>query len=214
MTWNLEEFRTLCNIHSLTDTKIYQEALVLKSWRANNFGAKALEVWEHLHSISDEIVVGGEEWTKVKFESESYIEAALQASHSLADIIAQIVNIAVLGGHFIEAEVSFMRVHQQLINQGVAENVVNSFQQFLNSQEYQYINGFVNTIKHRNLIYTDFQIEFGVGTRNEQGMRFKSFTYNNVQFTIKWASDIVEKMIPQVDNGIIDIGNAINDYLR
>jgi hypothetical protein len=45
-------------------------------------------------------------------------------------------------------------------------------------------------------------------------MRFKSFTYNGVEFPITWASDIVNVTIPNLGNYIIDIGNAVNDYLR
>jgi len=214
MTWNLEEFRSLCDDHGIPSTKIYQDALTLKTWRATNFGSKALGVWKHLFSTSQEIVVGDDEWNETQFNSESYIEAALQASHSLADIIAQILNIVILEGHFPEAHVSINKVHRELNRRGIATDVDRAVQVFLDSPEYQYTNGFVNTIKHRNLIDTDFQDEFGVGARNEHGMRFKSFTYNDDVFPITWASDIVNLMIPNIGNYIIDIGNAINDYLK
>ena len=215
MTWNLEEFRNLCNNHGIPDTKIYQDALYLKSWRANNFGSKALDVWGHLFSTSQEIVAGDKEWNETQFNSESYIEAALQASHSLADIIAQIINVAILGSHFTDkADVDIKKVYRELNCRGVVTDITRAVQVLLDSPEYRYINGFVNTIKHRNLIYTDFHIEFGVRARNEQGMRFKSFTYNGVEFPITWASDIVNVTIPNLGNYIIDIGNAVNDYLR
>src|SRR3972149_8368018 len=133
MSWNLEEFRTLCTNLGVPDTKIYQDALFLKSWRTSFFGGKALAAWENLHSTSTEIVVGGEEWNKIQFEAESFIEAALQASHSLADIIAQLINVTVLRNHFAEEDVSLNRVLQELVNRGTATQLTQTIQQFINS---------------------------------------------------------------------------------
>jgi len=214
MTWSLEEFRELGTNRSLPDTSVYQSTLTLKHWRADNFGGKAVEVWNELFSSHQEIKAGDEHWNTAWLESESYLEAALQALHSMADVLGQIINLAVLGGHFTEAQVTLRGVNREIENRGIAPNIVVAIDQLIGSDEFTYTNGFVNIIKHRRLLDTEFRAEFGRDARNELGLRFKSFTYSRTQFPTMWLSDIVDNIIPGVIDHICTVGNAVNDWLR
>jgi hypothetical protein len=225
MNWDLEEFKELCANQGLPDTKVYQATLGLKTWRAKNFGERSQKVWEdfissktesrvgdadlHTTSYRIEIRGGDEDLHTTWFESESYIEAALQALHSMADVLAQIINVVVLGGRFSEADVTMRKVRQQLGN--LAPDVAASIQQLIDSEEFKYTNGFVNTIKHRRLLDTELSVEVGRGIK--MGLRFQPFTYGQ-SFPSMWTSDIVENIIPRVIDNINAIGNALNDYLR
>lgn len=212
MTWNMEEFRELCADRRIPDTEVYQNTLVLKAWRAHNFGERSLEVWRNLFSRN--LTVGDEDWNKTWFESESYAEAALQALHSMADVMAQIINVAVLNGHFSEAKVTLRWVQREITNRRIAPDVATAIQQLIDSDEFSYTNAFVNTIKHRRLLDTQFRAESGGDTRNDQGLLFERFTYNQMNLPTMWLSDFTDTIIPCVHNHIDLIGNALNDHLR
>lgn len=214
MTWDLEEFRRLCNDHGLSDTRIYLNALAAKHWRAQAFSEKAVNVWKDLFATHDEISTSDEEWSETWFLSESYVEATLQALHSMADILAQIINLTVLGAVYTEDEVSLTKVRNRLQQTNAAPNVTIAVQAFIHSDEFRYTNGFVNTIKHRRLLETEYRIEGGTYIEFKEGMRIKQFEYGGEVFPVKWIDEILDVIIPRVINGINTIGNAINDSLR
>src|SRR5512145_2077872 len=145
MGWNSEEFTNLCITRGLPDTKTYQEALFFKAWVAKEFGSKAIDEWVLLFSTSlDETSDGNEDWVKTKRYSEAYAQAALQAAHSLADITAQIINKVILDGCLGDARVTIYTVKSQLERRGI-RNILNAIKSLIDSSEYRYINGFVNT---------------------------------------------------------------------
>ena len=82
------------------------------------------------------------------------------------------------------------------------------------SHEFKYINAFVNTIKHRRLLETEYVAEFGMGTRNDDGIQIKAFSYKGDSFPPIWAKDIVGDYQSRILEHIYAIGNAVNDYLR
>jgi len=217
MSWDYEELRGLCQQHGLPDSTLYQNVLQWKLWRAGYHAERAQEVWCELDQIAKEkgsVKVGGEEWQRVEFASTAETEAVAQVLHSMLDILAQILNLTLLNPPLAESSASFYTVKEKLKRANRASQVLTEMETLQDSDAAKYLGAFVNTIKHRHLLDTDFRAEYGNGTRNEQGVRFKAFTRNGDPYTAVWASDIFASYRKSVVEGICAVGSAVNDYLR
>jgi len=215
-TWSFEELRSLCAAKGLPDSKIYREALEWKRWRAS-YHAKQYERYQkrldklfppqHKRDIN--------KWICLREASEAHVEAAAQALHSMADILAQIINKAVLRGDFKERDVSLSSAFvEKLEKKAGAHKIVAALDKLRNSAEFRYINAFVNTIKHRRLLETTYHLEYGQGKRNEKAVCFQKFEYNGDCYGFTWATDIVGLYKSRIVELICEIGNAVNEYLR
>lgn len=214
MKWDIQEFNRLCDINGLPSTDIYIITLHSKIWRAENFANKAEKVWQQLFASHDELSTADVEWRYCWFESEAYAEAALQALHSTADVLAQIINCIILGGHFSEDKVSLYRVLNKLKTDTIAPDVEKAIEEFSTMKEFKYVDGFVNTTKHRRLINAEFRTESGVDTGFREGLRFRPFEYKQERFQEEWISNIRQTVIPMTIEGLEKIGISINDYMK
>lgn len=150
-------------------------------------------------------------------KSETYIESAAQILHSLADIVCQIINQAVLESQFDEGEVSIKKIIGELQKDNSKKDIKTALEQLRNSYEFKYISAFVNTIKHRRLLYTDYYAEFGQGKTNTMGVRFLSFEYgkgkNLQKYSDTSAEIILNDYMKFIFNFIDQIGHAIDSYI-
>jgi hypothetical protein len=131
----------------------------------------------------------------------------------MADILGHIINQVVLCGALPEHNVSLYSVLCELHKKAVAPDILTKVTKFKNSTEFEYIDAFVNTIKHRRILDTNYHAEYGTGKRNDQGILFKNFIYKNKKFPTTWAKDIVGPYRDKIFKDISDIGNSINSYL-
>lgn len=213
-TWSFEELRNLCTNKGLPDSKIYQEALLWKQQRASYHAEQYDEIWRELFSSSTEIQVGGQDWNKAQFASEAHVEAAAQVLHSMADILAQIINKAVLCDDLREDDVSLSSVIPKLRGKSKAHKIVAAIDKLQNSTEFRYISAFVNTIKHRRLLDRIYHAEYGENKRNEKAVCFRKFEYKGNCYGFTWATDIIGPYKSRIFELISEIGNAVNEYLR
>lgn len=217
MRWDYEELRKLCQKRGVRCSIAYQNALQWKLWRADYHAERAQAVWSELDQLVEvkgPIVVGGQDWSETEFASTAETEAAAQALHSMADILAQIINEAVLKRPLSGAQVTLFNVCKNLKNQKNASSVASRIEALQASKEFDYLHAFVNTIKHRRLLDTEWRAEYGEGARDERGIRFKAFTYKGKSYSTIWASDILNDYKNKVVDLICAVGNAVNDYLR
>lgn len=206
MSWKIGEFRNLCVRKNLPDSSIYQRALFFKEIRALLLAKESQLVWERLY-VGDKVIRGPEKM-ETRLKSEAFVEAAALAMHSMADIMAQIINLTLFRCSSEEGDVTFNRVHCRLCKEDIAPAVATAMKKLRDSDEFKYVDAFVNTIKHRRLIFVTYDI-----TRNER-MKFKAFLYRNKNFADTWAVDIIDSYIPRIIDLICDIGNAMNTYLQ
>jgi len=217
MCWDFAELRVLCQKRGIEDSMAYQNSLEWKRWRVEYHAERAQKVWSELDQLvkaKGQIVVGGQEWSETEFASTAETEAAAQTLYSMADVLAQIVNKALLKTLLSEAQVSLGKVCETLKKRNCAPIVVSKIESLQNSKEFGYLNAFVNTLKHQHLLDRDYRAEAGEGTRNEEGIRFKAFTYKERSYSTVWASDILDGYKKKIADLICAVGNAVNDYLR
>ncbi len=212
--WSFEELRNLCAAKGLPDSKIYQEALLWKKERALYHEEEYQKIWAELFSSHATLTVGSEEWNKAQFASEAHVEAAAQVLHSMGEVLAQIINKAVLSDELKEDAVSMTTVRDKLAKKQGTGKISQAINKFQNSAEFKYINAFVNIIKHRRLLDRVFHAEGGENKRNAHGVCFLEFRYKGNLYPFTWATDIIDQYKICIFELIQEIGNAVNDYLR
>lgn len=191
MSWDYRKVRELCKEKNLPCPEIYLNSLTERYWEACYHAEQAQKVWDEFksaHPSGYQIGGSNEEWWRAYYASAAETQAAVEALHAEADIIAQIINQIILRGSLREHKVTFRHVLDRLRKQNLATNVVAEIEAFRNSREFKYINAFCNTIKHRRLINKEWRVEGRA--RCKEGVRFLAFAYEEDNFPVTWASDI------------------------
>ena len=213
MKWDFIKLNKLCRTKELPDSKIYQKALVWKREIALFHSGQSAIVWDKLFFAHQKLKVGDKKWWNTYLASEAHVIAAAQASHSMADILGQIINQVLLCGTLPEDRVTLNNVLCKINEEAIAPDIFYKITGFKNSTEFKYIDAFVNTIKHRRVLDTNYHAEYGADKRNDQGILFEKFIYKNNNFPTTWAKDIVGPYRVKIFKDICTIGNSINSYL-
>jgi hypothetical protein len=221
MGWDLEKFNQVCQQKKLPDSRVYQKALYWKRKKAELLAEQSKEVldlfWQTYGGINKQKPETIEAFRNAQLKSETYIESAAQNLHSLADIVCQIINQAVLKSQFDEGEVSIKKIIGELQKDNNKKDIENALEQLRDSHEFKYISALVNTIKHRRLLDTDYHGEFGQGKSNTMGVRFLSFEYGKGGNLQKYTDTSAEKILNDYMKCIFDfidkIGHAIDSYI-
>lgn len=213
-TWNFKELRDLCATKGLPDSQVYQDTLFWKRQRSSYHAEQYREIWREFFSSSNEIQVGGEGWNRAQFASEAHVEAMAQVLHSMADILAQIINKVALCAKFLEGDVKLSKILKELEKKPQAVKIVERINKLQNSDEFGYIDAFVNTIKHRRLLDRVFHLEYGKGKRNDKALCFRKFEYKGNWYGFTWATDIIGPYRNRILELVSEVGNAVNEYVR
>jgi len=210
--WNYSELSKLCKEKGIPDAIIYQNSLGWRWKRADYHAEMASKVWSDLFKESFSFV--DQRCYEAIFSYEAQVESCAQALHSQADILAQIINVLILGNRLPEDSVSIKKVVAIMENENIAPDIAKSARQLLNDGIFNYIEAFCNTIKHRRLIKTDFRAEYGESARNESGLRFEEFLFKGDTYPQTWGSDILEKYRFHLLDLIVEVGLNINRYIE
>ena len=209
--WNFLELSKLCEEKRIPGAKIYQNSLDWRWKRADYHADAASKIWSDLFKESFSFV--DQRCYEAIFSYEAQIESCVQSLHSLADILAQIINVVVLRSKLQEDHVSIKRVVEIMEREGIAPDVARSTRHLLDDKLFNYIDAFCNTIKHRRLIKTNFRAEYGGNARNESGLLFEEFIFKGNTYPQTWGSDILEKHRFHLLNLITEIGLNINKFV-
>ena len=212
--WNFKELNILSDKKKLPDTKVYQNTLIWKKQRAYYHAELCEDIWTTLITSSEKITLGGAKWNKAQISTEANVESTAQLLHSMADIMAQIINKVILKGKD-EENISLGKVLVELQKHNNIKEIVTAIKKLKNSPEFEYINAFVNTIKHRRLLDTTYyMVRNGSIPNMTKGICFQEFEYKGKKYEKMFANDIIGQYKSRIIDLIIEIGNSINDYLR
>lgn len=134
--------------------------------------------------------------------AQAHLHAALQNVRSMYDILAQLLNALLVYEPIPAHSCDICRVCKSLPN----GNVKTELEKILASFAYQYVNSFVNTIKHRNLVQFNRQLDLLEGRAS---IRIKPFSYSGNFYEQKWAMDVLKYGL-DVKNQLIEIGRLLN----
>lgn len=214
--WNLQELRT----HVENRSNATRMLNVIRSIDRSNliFNYHAFTAKEALDSMvgdSDstdielaKYVFGIHEQQEEKVKNDLVGEASIISSiytiRSIYDMFSHLVNGLILADKFSEHDCDIKKVSKALPN----SNLQQKLSSLLSSDWFKYIDGFVNTTKHRNLVGHSFTISF---QENKVGARLSGFTYKNDTHQPYWAHDVLDGIVI-VKNDLVGCGIALNDH--
>lgn len=156
---------------------------------------------------------GGQEFSVAAAKSEAHLIACAAAIHSLADIMANVVFIgAGLPPDIPEDRRSLHSVANALKQAQAAPFIVKALEDLGQSESFKYIQAYVNTTKHRSLISNQVSIHFG--PPGKQGFKVMEFKYKDRCFPSTWFDTVADEYRDSVGALIIEIGNALNQWLK
>jgi len=203
--WNGDELIELCKQKHDRDIEAYWNSLIWHNELAEFFAGRAIEAWD-------------ESTCKITFHEkafacEAYVVACVQSLNPMADMLGQIINIAVLGGSNNENKVKASKISKKLQKKEYF-GIKGSWDEFYESDEFSYVNAFSNTIKHRRLVRTK-SIQFDItGTHEGGGNVFMPFEYNDINYPSKTVSTIVNQYRLKIREFVLNTGASINDHLK
>lgn len=134
--------------------------------------------------------------------AQAHLHAALQNARSMYDILAQLLNALLVHEPLPIHTCDICKVCDALPD----GNVKTELEKILASFDYQYVNSFVNTIKHRNLVQFNRQLDLLEGRAS---IRIKPFSYSGCFYGRKWAIDVLKYGF-DVKNRLIEVGRLLN----
>jgi hypothetical protein len=181
------------------------------------FADKSEEIWGNFWKSHTEFMINNPEdvsaFTIAQLESEMYMEAALQNIHSILDVLNQIINLLLLDSELTGKDVTYNKVETGLNNRNI-NNVKDALKNLYKCQEFTYIADFVNTIKHRHLIDTDYRLEIGVNTKDTMGIRFIKFIYDTRNVTRNHDTCFAKEIINNYEKVIVPLISKVGKEIE
>jgi hypothetical protein len=212
MEWDMQALMDRCPARVRTKVQEYLSTLVWKEHLVAFHARYAREGEDTLNNVAVSSEAMDDAWDTV----EAHTIAAAYTLHSMGDVIAQVINVVVFDGCLAEDKVSINKMRKQFKGgklQSRQQCVLDAINGLLDSNEFRYIGAFVNIIKHRRLIYSNFVGEFRKDEANEQGLCFIGFEYKKDSYTPLWASEIYTEYATYIVGKICAIGNALNSFV-
>ena len=222
-TWKAQEILQLCFQDIVSEAEVYVKAIKNKIDRIN-FLVKRL-------NSSDTSIPTNFESTVLcssQLEVEIYIESIATNLHSLADVLAHVINVIVLKplqsaeDYLGSRQVSIHKIKNKLNNLGSLDGVRDQYiaeisrevDKLVDASEFKYIAAFVNTIKHRSLLDTEFTFTVQSGSLMDRGYRLDHFDYEGNCFLQTHCRVVAMDYREKVIDLVFDVGNSINNYRR
>ena len=212
MDWDLNAFNDFCMDKGFSNVTVYVSTLNRKSIKALIFANKSEEIWEDFWKSRTEFMINNPEdvsaFKTAQLNSEMYMEAALQNIHSILDVLNQIINLLLLDSELTSKNVTYNNVKKGLSDRNI-NNIKEALKNLYECQEFTYIADFVNTIKHRHLIDTDYKLEIGLYTKNTMGVHFVQFSYDSRNHKDYFAKEIINNYTEVIGPLISKVGKEI-----
>ncbi|MBD2613889.1 hypothetical protein H6G94_21865 [Nostoc punctiforme FACHB-252] len=221
--WKAQEIPQLCPHDIASEAEVHVKAI-------NNKIDRIIFLVQRLSS-SDTSIPTNFNTTVLRssqLEVEIYTESIATNLHSLADVLAHVINVIVLKPlqtapdclnsrqisiHNVKNKLSSLRSLDSVRDQYIAE-IVREIDKLIDSSEFRYIAAFVNTIKHRSLLDTEFTLTIQSGSLMDIGYRLDPFDYEGNCFPQTQCRVVAMDYREKVIDLVFDVGNSINNYCR
>ncbi|MEO2013905.1 MAG: hypothetical protein ABGZ53_05990 [Fuerstiella sp.] len=160
----------------------------------------------------------GQELRFAKFKAEAHVIASAQALHSLCDIMCHVVYWACkLDTAPNPPATNRLNLHSVVRTLNLLPQYSTTaalIQEVVDSPEFRYLVGYVNTTKHNSLVKSTMSAAFD---EDRGGIRIKAFTYTDPRgnvhnFDQKWAHDFVLPENQAVRLKLLAVGHSLNGH--
>ncbi|WP_019504700.1 hypothetical protein [Pleurocapsa sp. PCC 7319] len=218
-TWKTEEIRNYCSPLILKDAEIYVKSIRKEIERISFIFNKLSK---------EDIPLGNtNKIYKIKIQTEIYIESLAFNLHSLADVCSHIIYYLILKPKSLtikEKQININKVVDKLEHlknqnniqwqQQYLNKLIDRINDLINLSEYLYIAAFFNTVKHRQLIETEYKFQMNQSKIIDSGWKIDAFSKDGDNFTSVSLKEILIDYHPKIVDCTLYIGQAINNYCR
>ena len=161
----------------------------------------------------------GKKFRKAQFKAEANIIAFAQSLHSVADIFSQIIFFSLNLQNFSGLKLPKNRLYlgsmvKELERIGQCNSLTSSLNKLLDSDEFDYLNAFVNTTKHISLINSRYTLSFVEEAELCHGMRISEFKYKTKHYVKKWSDKFLGDDFKFLNTAIVESGVILNNCLE
>lgn len=156
-----------------------------------------------------------DEFEQAKVVSEANVIGCMHAARSMVEIFAQLVNELALAQKLAVEKCSVYKVRDGL----PASRLKAELEVLTNSDAFEYVSGFINTTKHRQLVPHVVSISFQLGRADLQLGQFEydKTVYSpkkivRVRHPSKSVTEVLQTVLV-VANALVTAGQALNDYV-
>jgi hypothetical protein len=142
---------------------------------------------------------------RARIASEAHTLAAVRSARAMWDVFAFLVNDVALGSRLEERECNIFSVRDALPK----SKLKSSLGDLTSSEWFRYVNAFVNTAKHRNLVPQSFRVSF---EDDKVGIRIEAFEYNGKPFPSYWIRELLHGVL-DVKNRLVDCGRSLDEHV-
>ena len=218
MDWNIQELETLCESKGLLSPKLFVQTLLHQKRRVIYHADESIKIMEHYHKDYGPVIdlnseIHMQALGEAEFRSICHAEACLQTMHAMANSLSQVVNITLVNKPLSIGRVSLDEMIRILNGENKTKAFAQKLKHLRSSKQFRYIEAFVNTIKHRNLLTCSFRAEAGIDSRNDSGVVVAAFEYRSRHYSAKWIKDIFDDCRYMLKE-YVSIGYEINKSLQ
>lgn len=142
---------------------------------------------------------------EAKLGIQAETQATVHNARSIHDMFSQIANSLLLSPPIEIRKCNISNLTYKL-PQSKLKDYLN---EMLDTEAYLYVNSFLNTIKHRNLVMLESKLDLQEG---RGGVQFQGFKFGKNKFSPLWAIQVIEKAL-EVKNRVVKAGNLLNAEL-
>ena len=144
-----------------------------------------------------------------KIAYEAHVIACAQAMHSVADILARVVAIALSIPLPSSGGVTFDTI-KAAIPPGPLKDSVTGLRGL---KPFCYMRDFVNQTKHVSLVFSAYTLDLTGEDSRAHGLRFNSFSAGKSNHPQKWGEDILQELA-EVAKNYVAVGRQLNAFLE
>lgn len=141
-----------------------------------------------------------------KLAAEAHLISCLYSIRSILDIFANLIDALLLDRKVGVEHCDIRRVRDRLPDCAFKAKL----SEVMSSDWFKYVNAFINTTKHRQLIRQSSTVSF---EQDRVGIHVDEFKYGGQDFPAFWATDVLEG-VSDLANQIVALGKAFNETVE
>jgi hypothetical protein len=223
-TWDIQRLRELVErVHGAAKLETIRPHIDSVDWKiriASFHAYSARRAFDQLFDADEgdvsivfaKMFSGGAEripFLDAKIAYEAHVIACAQAMHSVADLLARVVAIAINVTPLSDGDVTFDTIKTNI----PAGPLKDSITRLRGLKEFRYMRDFVNQSKHISLVASGYSIDLTGKASRAHGVRFDSFSVGNTTHPDKWGEDFLLELL-EVAKNYVAIGRQVNEMLE
>lgn len=150
------------------------------------------------------------------FATEAYLIAFAQSLHSVTDIAAQVIVHALNLNNTskLDEKSGIKKVIDHFTQKQLYPELLDAINNLVWSQEFLYLEAYVNTTKHRTLIENYFKLNLESTNEQQYGIELSDFSFKGEYFPSKYADDFTGEIYMKITDGIRNVGSVLNKTVQ